>query len=68
MVMDLILGTMERSTRLYRTINMAGTMAGKINHQEIIQLPYFMPLSTDNDMHKRAWELFYRLLNMSAFG
>lgn len=33
----------------------------------IITLPYFIPISTGNDMHERAWELFHRLRNLVAF-
>lgn len=28
---------------------------------DLIVLPYFMPISTGDDMHERAWELFHRL-------
>jgi hypothetical protein len=33
----------------------------------IITLPYFTPISTGNDMHERAWELFHRLKNLIIF-
>ncbi len=33
----------------------------------IIKLPYFIPISTGDDMHERAWELFHRLRNLVAF-
>jgi hypothetical protein len=35
--------------------------------REIVRMPHFIPLSTDNDMHERAWELFHRLRNLAAF-
>lgn len=35
--------------------------------EPLISLPYFIPLSTNNDMHERAWELFHRLRNLTAF-
>jgi hypothetical protein len=33
----------------------------------ILSLPYFIPLSTGDDMDQRAWELFHRLLKLSTF-
>ncbi len=33
----------------------------------IVELPYFIPISTGDDMHERAWELFHRLRNMIIF-
>jgi len=33
----------------------------------ICSLPYFMPLSTGDDMHERAWELFHRLRNLAIY-
>jgi hypothetical protein len=33
----------------------------------IYELPYFIPLSTNNDMHERAWELFHRLRKLVIF-
>lgn len=33
----------------------------------IIELSYFTPISTGNDMHERAWELFHRLRNLIIF-
>lgn len=35
--------------------------------EPVVTLPYFMPLSTDNDMHERAWELFHRLRNLIIY-
>jgi hypothetical protein len=34
---------------------------------EIYSLPYFMPLSTGDDMHERAWELFRRLIGLAIY-
>lgn len=34
---------------------------------ELVRLPYFVPISTDDDMHERAWELFHRLRNLVIF-
>ena len=33
----------------------------------LYRLPYFIPLSTDNDMHERAWELFHKLRKLVIF-
>lgn len=33
----------------------------------VYSLPYFMPISTGDDMHEEAWELFHRLKNLVAF-
>ena len=34
---------------------------------DIIVLPYFIPISTGDDMHEKVWELFHRLRNIIAF-
>jgi hypothetical protein len=33
----------------------------------IIELPYFIPISTSDDMHERAWDLFHRLINLKVY-
>lgn len=33
----------------------------------LVDLPFFMPISTGNDMHERAWELFHRLRNLVVY-
>jgi hypothetical protein len=34
---------------------------------DLITLPYFIPLSTSDDMHERAWDLFHRLRNLVIY-
>lgn len=34
---------------------------------ELINLPYFIPLSTGDDMHEKAWSLFYKLKNLAIY-
>lgn len=36
------------------------------NFKTVISID-FIPLSTNNDMHERAWDLFYRLYNLIGF-
>ena len=38
-----------------------------VSGQEIAVLPYFVPLSTGDDMHEEAWKLFHRLRNLVIF-
>jgi hypothetical protein len=33
----------------------------------VIHMPCFIPISTGDDMHERAWELFHRLRKLIAF-
>lgn len=33
----------------------------------LLYLPSFMPISTNNDMHERAWELFHRLRKLVIY-
>jgi hypothetical protein len=36
-------------------------------YKPLIKLPYFISLSTGDDMHEEAWELFHRLRKLAAF-
>lgn len=38
-----------------------------LNQKVLIALPYFMPISTGDDMHERAWDLFHRLRNLIVY-
>ena len=40
---------------------------GSVGDEVICELPYFIPISTGDDMHERAWELFHRLRNLIIF-
>jgi len=33
----------------------------------LVELPYFIPISTGDDMHEEAWKLFHRLRNLVIF-
>jgi hypothetical protein len=33
----------------------------------IVSLNHFIPISTGDDMHERAWEIFHRLMRINAF-
>lgn len=48
-------GIREPATALYR--------AGKT----IVHMPCFIPISTGDDMHEKAYELFHRLIKLIAF-
>lgn len=34
---------------------------------DMVELPYFIPISTGDDMHEEAWKLFHRLRNLVIF-
>lgn len=38
-----------------------------VTDEILFTLPYFMPLSTGDDMHEKAWELFHRLRNLIIY-
>jgi hypothetical protein len=37
------------------------------NWNDVYSLPYFIPISTGDDMHEEAWKLFHRLRNLVIF-
>jgi hypothetical protein len=50
-----------------RNPNETRTILQTISGDDLIVLPYFMPISTGDDMHERAWELFHRLRNLVIY-
>jgi hypothetical protein len=51
----------------FRNPNDAVTFLQTPGGVNMVTLPYFIPISTGDDMHERAWELFYRLRNLVIY-
>jgi len=62
------LSSFDNLVDIYNQHRTYGTRTSLVcNSNEIYSLPYFMPLSTGDDMHERAWELFHRLRELAIF-
>jgi len=49
-----------------RELDMAATFL-YLNQKMLIAFPYFIPISTGDDMHEQAWKLFHRLRNLIIY-